>query len=134
MLLSTRNLRLQGPRKLHDRFVGPFQVTERIGPTAYRLDLSGGKHRQALRGIHDVFHVSLLKHFKDNRMVANVPPVEIDEHEEYEIELHIAYCLCTWCAQKLGWGIWFDHPVPIDLLAYWLDGLSFYPIARCGEW
>ena len=86
MLLSTRNLRLQGPRKLHDRFVGPFQVTERIGPTAYRLDLSGGKHRQALKGIHDVFHVSLLKPFKDNGMVANVPPVEVDEHEEYEIE------------------------------------------------
>ena len=61
-------------------------MTERIGPTAYRLDLSGGKHRQALRGIHDVFHVSLLKHFKDNGMLANVPPVEIDEHEEYEIE------------------------------------------------
>ena len=86
MLLSTRNLRLQVPRKLHDRFVGPFQVTERIGPTAYHLDLSGGKHRQALRGIHDIFHVSLLKPFKDNGMVANVPPVEIDEHKEYEIE------------------------------------------------
>ena len=86
MLLSTRNLRLQGPRKLHDRFVGPFQVTERIGQTAYRLDLSGGKHGQALRGIHDIFHVSLLKPYKDNRMAANVPPVEIDEHEEYKIK------------------------------------------------
>ena len=86
MLLSTRNLRLQGPRNLHDRFVGPFQVTEHIGQTAYRLDLSGGKHRQALRGIHDIFNVSLLKPYKDNRMAANAPPVEIDEHEEYEIE------------------------------------------------
>ena len=85
-ITPTRNLRLQGPRKLHDRFVGPFQVTERIGPTAYRLDLAGGKHRQALRGIHDVFHVSLLKPFKDNGMAANVLPVEIDEHEEYEIK------------------------------------------------
>ena len=61
-------------------------MTERIGQTAYRLDLSGGKHRQALRGIHDVFHVSLLKRFKDNGMAANAPPVEINEHEEYEIE------------------------------------------------
>ena len=61
-------------------------MTGRIGPTAYHLDLSGGKHRQALKGIHDVFHVSLLKPFKDNGMVANVPPVEVDEHEEYEIE------------------------------------------------
>ena len=86
LLLSTRNLRLQGSRKLHDRFVGPFQVPERIGQTAYRLDLSGGKHRQALRGIHDIFHISLLKPYKDNGMAANALPVEIDEHEEYEIE------------------------------------------------
>ena len=86
MLLNTRNLRLHGPRKLHDRFIGLFKVTERIGQTAYHLDLSGRKNRQALRGIHDVFHVSLLKPFKDNGMIANVPPVEIDEHEEYEIK------------------------------------------------
>ena len=86
MLLSTRNLRLQGPRKLHDRFVGPFQVTECIGQTTYHLDLSGRKHRQALRGIHDIFHVSLLKPYKDNGMAANFPPVGIDEHEEYEID------------------------------------------------
>ena len=86
MLLSTKNLRLQGPRKLHGRFVGPFRKTKRIEQTAYHLDLSGRKHRQALRGVHDVFHISLLKPFKDNGMAANVPPVEIDEHEEYEIE------------------------------------------------
>ena len=50
------------------------------------MDLSCGKHRQALRGIHDVFHISLLKPYKDNGMAANAPPVEIDEHEEYEIK------------------------------------------------
>ena len=86
MLLSTRNLRVQGPRKLHDRFVGPFTMTKRIAQTAYHLDLSGGKHRQALRGIHDIVHISLLKPYKDNGMAANAPSVEIDEHEEYEIE------------------------------------------------
>ena len=77
---------MQGPRKLHDRFVGPFTITEWIGPTAYRLDLTGGRHRQALRGIHDVFHEGLLKPYQDNEMVANAPPVAIDEYEEYEIE------------------------------------------------
>ena len=86
VLLSTRNLRLQGPRKLHDRFVGPFQVTERIGQTAYHLDLTGRRYRQALRGIHNVFHVSLLKPYKDNGMAANAPPVAIDEHKEYKIK------------------------------------------------
>ena len=85
-LLSTRNLRLQSPRKLHDRFVRPFKVTERIGQTAYHLDLTGRRHRLALRSIHDVLHVSLLKPCKDNGMAANAPPVAINEHEEYEIE------------------------------------------------
>ena len=61
VLLATKNLRLQRPRKLQDRFVGPFRVLQRIGKTAYKLDLSGGRHRQALRNIHDVFHVSLLR-------------------------------------------------------------------------
>ena len=86
MLIITRNLRLQGPRKLHDRFVGPFIVTERIGQTAYRLDLTGGRHRQVLRGIHDIFHIGLLKPYKDNRMVANDLPIVVDYNEKYEIE------------------------------------------------
>ena len=86
MLLSTRNLRLQGPRNLHNRFVGLFKVTERIGQTAYCLDRTGRRHRQALRGIHDIFHISLLKPYKNNGMAANVPPVAINEHEEYKIE------------------------------------------------
>ena len=86
MLLSTRNLRLQGPRKLYERFVGPFTMTERIGQTACHLDLTGGRHRQVLRGIHDIFHVSLLKPFKDNGMAANAPPIAVNEHEEYKIK------------------------------------------------
>ena len=61
VLLAIKNLRLQGPRKLQDRFVGPFRVLQRIGKMAYKLDLSGGRHRQALRNIHDVFHVTLLR-------------------------------------------------------------------------
>ena len=86
MILSTRNLRLQGPRKLHNRFVGSFTMTKRIGQTAYHLDFAGGRHRQALRGIHDVFHEGLPKPYKENGMAANAPPIEVNEHEEYEIE------------------------------------------------
>ena len=51
------NLKLHGSRKFRDRFVGPFVITECIGETAYRLDLS---LHAALRGMHNVFHVSPL--------------------------------------------------------------------------
>nr|GEZ04931.1 putative reverse transcriptase domain-containing protein [Tanacetum cinerariifolium] len=42
--------------KLAPRFVTPFEITERIGPVAYRLRLP-----QELRSVHDKFHVSNLK-------------------------------------------------------------------------
>ncbi|GJY74845.1 putative reverse transcriptase domain-containing protein [Tanacetum coccineum] len=42
--------------KLAPRFVGPFKITERISPVAYRLRLP-----KELNGVHDTFHVSNLK-------------------------------------------------------------------------
>nr|GFA54146.1 putative reverse transcriptase domain, ribonuclease H-like domain, aspartic peptidase domain protein [Tanacetum cinerariifolium] len=42
--------------KLAPRFVGPFEIIEKLGPVAYRLDL----HKE-LNGVHDMFHVSNLK-------------------------------------------------------------------------
>ncbi|GKA80917.1 putative reverse transcriptase domain-containing protein [Tanacetum coccineum] len=43
-------------RKLAPRFVGPFEITKKVGPVAYRLDLP-----RELDGVHDTFHVSNLK-------------------------------------------------------------------------
>ncbi|GJX37594.1 putative reverse transcriptase domain-containing protein [Tanacetum coccineum] len=42
--------------KLAPRYVGPFEILERIGPIAYRLRLP-----KELSGVHDTFHVSNLK-------------------------------------------------------------------------
>ncbi|GJV54071.1 retrotransposon protein, putative, ty3-gypsy subclass [Tanacetum coccineum] len=42
--------------KLAPRFVGPFKITKRIDPVAYRLRLP-----EELNGVHDTFHVSNLK-------------------------------------------------------------------------
>ncbi|GJZ55551.1 reverse transcriptase domain-containing protein, partial [Tanacetum coccineum] len=43
-------------RKLAPRFVGPFEIIEKVGPVAYRLDLP-----EELDGVHDTFHVLNLK-------------------------------------------------------------------------
>nr|GEU98061.1 putative reverse transcriptase domain-containing protein [Tanacetum cinerariifolium] len=42
--------------KLSPRYVGPFEIVERVGPVAYRLRLP-----KELVGVHDTFHVSKLK-------------------------------------------------------------------------
>ncbi|GKG31183.1 hypothetical protein Tco_0423671, partial [Tanacetum coccineum] len=42
--------------KLAPRFVGPFEIIEKVGPAAYELDLP-----EELNNVHDTFHVSNLK-------------------------------------------------------------------------
>ncbi|GJV25514.1 putative reverse transcriptase domain-containing protein [Tanacetum coccineum] len=42
--------------KLAPRFVGPFEIIEKVGPVAYQLDLP-----EELNGVHDTFHVLNLK-------------------------------------------------------------------------
>ncbi|KAL5558503.1 hypothetical protein UlMin_034716 [Ulmus minor] len=44
--------------KLSSRFVGPFEILERIGDLAYRVALP-----PAMSGIHNVFHVSMLRKY-----------------------------------------------------------------------
>ena len=59
---------------------------QKIGKTAYQLDLSGGRYCQALRGIHDIIHVSLLRPHHYNRLGTDVPPIEVDGDVEFELE------------------------------------------------
>ena len=44
--------------KLAPRYIGPFEVLERVGIVAYRLALS-----PSLSGVHEVFHVSILRKY-----------------------------------------------------------------------
>ena len=43
-------------RKLLPRFIGPFEILERVGTVAYRLALP-----PSMSGVHEVFHVSILR-------------------------------------------------------------------------
>ncbi|GJR24280.1 putative reverse transcriptase domain-containing protein [Tanacetum coccineum] len=49
-------VRFRKKGKLAPRFVGPFEIIEKVGYVAYRLDLL-----EELNGVHDMFHVSNLK-------------------------------------------------------------------------
>ena len=45
--------------KLSPRFIGSYEVIEKVGPVAYRLALP-----QELEKIHNVFHVSMLRRYR----------------------------------------------------------------------
>nr|GEW02494.1 putative retroelement [Tanacetum cinerariifolium] len=49
-------VRFEKKGKLAPRFDGPFEIIEKVGPAAYRLDLL-----EELNGVHDTFYVSNLK-------------------------------------------------------------------------
>ncbi|KAA0031865.1 pol protein [Cucumis melo var. makuwa] len=72
-------LRFEWRGKLSPRFVGPFEILERISPVAYRLALP-----PSLSKVHDVFHVSMLrKNVPDPSHVVDYEPLEIDENLSY---------------------------------------------------
>ncbi|CAL9001524.1 unnamed protein product [Prunus brigantina] len=61
--------------KLSPRYIGTYEITECIGPVAYRLALP-----TELSRIHDVFHVSMLrKYMPDPSHVLEHQPVELRE-------------------------------------------------------
>nr|GEX95216.1 putative reverse transcriptase domain-containing protein [Tanacetum cinerariifolium] len=62
-------------RKLSPRYVGLFEVVERVGHVAYRLRLP-----QELIGIHDTFHVSNLKKcLADVKLHVPLEEIKIDD-------------------------------------------------------
>ena len=66
--------------KLSPRFIGPFEILERIGEVAYRLGLP-----PQLSGVHDVFHVGMLRKYEpDPSHVLDWTDLEVDEDASYE--------------------------------------------------
>jgi hypothetical protein len=66
--------------KLSPRYVGPFLVTEVVGPVAYRVELPSN-----LASVHDVFHVSTLrKYVHDPLHVIDFEPLQVQADLKYE--------------------------------------------------
>ena len=60
--------------KLSPRFIGPFEILERVGTFVYRLALSPN-----MSGVHEVFHVSMLrKCTPDPSHVVDWGQIEVD--------------------------------------------------------
>ncbi|TYK07530.1 DNA/RNA polymerases superfamily protein [Cucumis melo var. makuwa] len=75
-------LRFGRKGKLSPRYIGPYQIIERVGPAAYRLELP-----TELARIHDVFHVSMLRiYISDPSHVLQVQPSELKEDLSYREE------------------------------------------------
>ncbi|KAL0340317.1 UNVERIFIED_CONTAM: Transposon Tf2-11 polyprotein [Sesamum radiatum] len=72
-------LRFGKQGNLSPRYIGPYEIIERIGPPAYQLALPA-----ELSQIHDVFHVSMLRRYRsDPSHVIREPKVEISEELTY---------------------------------------------------
>jgi len=83
VLLSTKNLPMRKgySKKLLPRFIGPFTVTRVINDVSVQLDLPSG-----LRW-HNVFHASLVRHYKEGSNIQAAPiPVVIEGELEWEVE------------------------------------------------
>ena len=66
--------------KLSPRFIGPFEILERVGTVAYRLALP-----PSMSGVHEVFHVSmLLKYTPDPAHVVDWGQIEVDTDWTFE--------------------------------------------------
>jgi hypothetical protein len=65
--------------KLSPRYIGPFQILEKCGKVAYKLELP-----PSLAGVHDIFHVSQLKKCLK-------PPVDIVLPEVAPLDMDLTY-------------------------------------------
>ena len=66
--------------KLSPRFIGPFEILERIGIVAYRMDFP-----PSMSGVHEVFHVSMLRKYTPNPThVVDWGQIEVDTDVTFE--------------------------------------------------
>ena len=73
-------VRLGKRGKLSPRFIGPFEILERMGAVAYRLALP-----PSMSGVHEVLHVSMLRGYTpDPAHVVDWGQIEVDTDGTFE--------------------------------------------------
>jgi hypothetical protein len=105
-------------KKLTPRFIGPYQISERVGMVAYRVGLP-----PHLSNLHDVFHVSQLRKYvaepshviprydmkvRDNLMIETLP-VRIEGRDVKKLrgkEIPLVKVVWKWAAgESLTWEL-----------------------------
>ena len=75
-------LRFGRKGKLSPRFIGPYEILERVGPVAYRLALP-----PELAKLYDVFHVSMLWRYRsDPSHILPVQDIQVQEDFTFDKE------------------------------------------------
>ncbi|XP_050916661.1 uncharacterized protein LOC127131800 [Lathyrus oleraceus] len=103
-------------RKLTPRFIGLYQISEKVGDVAYRITLP-----PSLANLHDVFHVSQLRRYiadpshvvqldnvevRDNLIVETLP-MQIEDREVKQLRgKEIALVKVVWGVPAGGNVIW----------------------------
>lgn len=106
--LSTQNLRTNRPtKKLDQKRIGPFKITEAVGTRSFRLDLP---HTMK---IHPIFHVHLLERYAPDTIPGRIqnppPPVQVAGEDEYEVE---AILDSKWIRNQLQYLVhWKGYPI-----------------------
>ena len=72
-------MRFEKKGKLNHRFIGLYEVIEKVGPMAYQLALP-----PELEKIHNVFHVSMLRWYR-------LDPSHVVSSETIELRLDLTY-------------------------------------------
>jgi hypothetical protein len=76
-------MRFGKKEKLSHRFIGPFEITQKVGKLAYRIGLPPN-----LIGTYDVFHVLMLRKYIANlEVIVEYEPLGIQEGLTYVEEL-----------------------------------------------
>jgi hypothetical protein len=85
------NLHVRGLAKLLPKRYRLFEITQRIGSMAYRLNLPPSIK------VHDVFHIDLLTPYKETEEYGQAytrpPPIMVQSEEEYKVKS----ILQAWC-------------------------------------
>jgi hypothetical protein len=111
-------IRFRKGTKLSPRFIGPFRIQEKVGPTAYRLVLPTHLHKT-----HSVFHVSFLCHYvvdeshklnwKELKVsevgTSTVEPLRILDHRVRQLRNHLVdQVKVQWDKYSPGSATWED--------------------------